>query len=236
MKTIIQIKQINIKKTEKNYTANKNKTKITMSFIVFLMLQIILIGSNSSAQNLSLLKIGDVIFHKSQSAQSKALNEATGSPWTHVGIIVKDSKGRWSVAEAIGPVKITPLSTFIGRGKNKHFRIYRHPEFDPTSMTDKLYAAIKKHNKAYDIYFEFSDERTYCSELVYKAMMEVMGREVGHIQKMKEMKLTGPYVKALIKKRLTDTGRELNPDEPIITPVSQLLDNRIVFIQGNSGI
>jgi len=178
------------------------------------------------------LAVGDIIFHKSQSKQSAALKEATGSEWTHVGIIVQDKlRGGWYVAEAIGPVKATPINDFIARGKNKEYRIYRNRSFNPTTMTDKLYAAIRRQNKPYDIYFEFTDDKTYCSELVYKAMLEVTGRGVGLRQKMKEMNLTGPYVKALIKKRLTDTGRKLNPEEPIITPIAQMKDSNLVLIK-----
>ena len=47
----------------------------------------------------SVLQHGDLIFHKSQSPQSKAIFEATGSEWSHVGILVKN-KNTWYVVEA----------------------------------------------------------------------------------------------------------------------------------------
>ncbi|MFN3697317.1 MAG: YiiX/YebB-like N1pC/P60 family cysteine hydrolase [Pseudobdellovibrio sp.] len=183
------------------------------------------------AQNTRLFADGDIIFHKSKSQQSAALREATGSEWTHVGILLKNkTDGAWYVAEAIGPVKATPLKDFIARGQKKEYRVYRNTFFNPKTMKDKLISAIQKHNKPYDIYFEFTDEKTYCSELVYKAFYEVIGKNIGTVQKMKEMRLDGPYVKALIKKRLTDTGRKLNPEEPIITPVSQMIDKNLKLI------
>lgn len=192
-------------------------------------------NSNNPPQNEtttanSTLKVGDLIFHKSQSAQSKAIFEASGSEWSHVGLLVSKNN-KWYVAEAIGPVVFTPLEDFINRGKNKEYKIYRFKHFSADSMTEKLIEAIKIQNKAYDIYFEFSDEKTYCSELVYKSMLDVTGHEIGLVQQFKDLKLDGPYVKSMIKKRLTDKGRILNPDEYIVTPISQMNDPNLILIK-----
>jgi hypothetical protein len=176
------------------------------------------------------LKVGDIIFHKSQSKQSKAIFEASGSEWTHVGILISKN-GHWFVSEAIGPVVSTPLQDFINRGKDKEYKIYRFKHFKAETMENKLLQAIEQQNKAYDIYFEFSDENTYCSELVYKAMLEVTGQELGVVQQFKDLKLNGPYVKAMIKKRLTDKGRLLNVEEPIITPASQMSEANLILIK-----
>lgn len=185
------------------------------------------ISTKAAAQN---LQVGDIIFHKSKSQQSAAITEASNSQWTHVGIIVSNG-GKWYVAEAIGPVKATPLKDFINRGKNKEYKIYRFKHFNPKTMSLALYNAIRKQNKPYDIYFEWSNERTYCSELVYKAMLEVTGKELGTVQQFKDLRLDGPYVKALIKKRLTDTGRELDPEEEIITPISQMRETDLTLVK-----
>ncbi|AZZ37296.1 hypothetical protein CIK05_11020 [Bdellovibrio sp. qaytius] len=176
---------------------------------------------------------GDIIFIQSQTQQAAALREATESLWTHVGILVKKNS-QWHVAEAIGPLKTTPINDFINRSKNKAFKVYRYKHFDPATMLKPLYAALPKYNKPYDIYFEFSEERIYCSELTYHVFKDITGFEMGRVQKMKEMRLDGPYVQALIQKRLTDTGRELNPEEPIITPVSQMLDENMELIQSSN--
>lgn len=176
------------------------------------------------------LKVGDIIFHKSRSQQSKAIKEASGSDWTHVGILISKN-GEWYVAEAVGPVVSTKLTNFINRGKNKDYKIYRFKHFDADTMKTKLIEAIKQQNKPYDIYFEFSDEKTYCSELVYKAMLSVTGHELGQIQKFKDLKLDGRHVKDLIRLRLTEQSRELDPEEFIITPVSQMLDPNLTLIK-----
>ncbi|AZZ36067.1 hypothetical protein CIK05_04430 [Bdellovibrio sp. qaytius] len=173
---------------------------------------------------------GDIIFIQSQTQQSAALREATGSVWTHVGIMIKKSSA-WYVAEAVGPLKETPLADFIARSKNKSYRIVRYNHFDAATMTTALKQALPKYNKPYDIYFEWTEDKIYCSELTYHVMKDVTGFDLGRIQKMKEMKLDGPYAQALIKKRYTDTGRELDPEELIVTPVSQLEDEEVTLIE-----
>lgn len=170
------------------------------------------------------VKDGDLIFHKSQTQQSTALKEATGSEWTHVGIILNNK-----VVEETGGVKITAIKDFIARGKNHEYKVFRSPKFD-SSMISSLNAAIKFYDKPYDIYFEFTDDREYCSEFVYKVFLKSTGIQIGTVQKMREMNLDGPYVKALIKQRLTDTGRTLNLDEDIITPISLMSDKDLIEV------
>lgn len=186
-----------------------------------------------SQVDMNLLKDGDILFIQSQTEQAAALREATGSVWTHVGILVKEKTG-WYVAEAIGPLKMTPIKDFIGRSKNRSFEVYRFKYFDAQTMKVALLNELTKYNKPYDIFFEWSEDRIYCSELTYKVFMDVTGHEMGTVQKMKEMRLDGPYVQALIEKRLTDIGKELNLEEPIVSPVSQMMDEDMNLTQRGS--
>ena len=172
---------------------------------------------------------GDIIFIQSQSSQSAALREATGSVWTHVGLLVQQNS-KWYVAEAIGPVVNTPISEFIARSKNKAYQVYRFRHFEPATMRSAMLSAIQKYNKPYDIYFEFDNTRTYCSELTYKVMLDVTGVGLGRVEKMRDMKLDGPYVKALVQKRLAEIGKTVNLDEDIITPVSQMMDSNVTLV------
>ncbi len=173
---------------------------------------------------------GDIIFHKSQSSQSAAIGEATGSPWSHVGIIVKNGTDTY-VAEAIQPVTVTSLRSFVSRGKNSEFRVYRFKHYNNMTMKLKLYSTLKTYyGKNYDIYFEFNNERIYCSELVYKVFKIVTGQEVGRLQKMKELNLTGPHVQKLIQDRFTDIGKVLDPNELIITPINQMLAQDLILV------
>jgi hypothetical protein len=207
-----------------------------MKILLIISLQTILFlaplkSAHSATAPLPPMKVGDLIFQKSQSSQSKAIAEATGSEWSHVGIIVKNSKNQWYVAEAVQPLQATELSRWIIRGKNKEYIIKRHPDFKESMISD-LYAELRPlQGTNYDIYFEWSDDRIYCSELVYKIFKKLIGQGVGSIQKFKDMRLDGPYVQELIRRRYTDIGKPLNLDEEILTPISQMRDPKLLTVR-----
>lgn len=173
---------------------------------------------------------GDIIFHESQGMQSKAIQEATGSRWTHVGMLFYRN-GQWQVAEAVQPVQFTSLSSFVSRGKNKAYRIYRVPGLTKEQRIDLRTQVNAYVGADYDVFFEWTDDLIYCSELVYKAYKKATGIEVGQVQKFRDLRLDGPYVKELIRLRLENTGRELDLNEPIITPVAQIKDSKLQLVE-----
>ena len=62
------------------------------------------------------IKNGDLIFQTSLSGQSKAIQLATKSKYSHCGLIYKDGNDFY-VFEAVQPVKRTPLDKWIARGQ-----------------------------------------------------------------------------------------------------------------------
>ncbi|MBM7045168.1 hypothetical protein JTP94_08340 [Rhizobium lusitanum] len=72
------------------------------------------------------LQDGDLIFQTSTSSQSSAIIFATGSAFSHMGIIKNDS-GAITVIEAAARVKETPLKTWVNRGLLRRVAIYRDP-------------------------------------------------------------------------------------------------------------
>jgi hypothetical protein len=180
--------------------------------------------SSLRAQN---FKTGDVIFHQSQSSQSAALKEATGSVWTHVGVIVKE-KDKLVVVEARNGVEVTKLQDFIDRGINKTYVVKRLPraltKTEEDQIKKELYDVL---GTGYDVYFEWNDKLIYCSELVWKIYSQVLNIKLTSPQKMKELKLDGPNVQKLIIKRYTSQGRQVNMNEPVVTPVA-LLNSKLL--------
>lgn len=169
---------------------------------------------------LSLLKEGDIIFQETLSEQGKAIKLATHSRYTHVGIIFKYG-GVFRVLEAVQPVKITALDAFIKRGVNGHFVVKRLRERDAL-MTAEAVGKMKRLGRTflgrdYDVYFEWSDNRIYCSELVWKLYKSGPGIEVGRLQKLKDFDLRDPYVNNIMRKRY---GERIPRDEPVISPGS----------------
>ena len=70
------------------------------------------------------LRDGDIIFHTSRSAQSAAIQRATHSPYSHVGLVLYRD-GKPFVFEAISTVRYTPLASWIARGDGGHYVVKR---------------------------------------------------------------------------------------------------------------
>ncbi|MEO8018185.1 MAG: YiiX family permuted papain-like enzyme [Pseudomonadota bacterium] len=164
------------------------------------------------------LRDGDIIFHTSRSPQSTAIQRATHSPYSHVGLIFHRD-GRPYVLEAIATVRYTPLAAWIARGDGGHYVVKRlkHPLTQEQSVRLRS-AAQKYENKPYDLYFEWSDARVYCSELVWKAYHGALGIEIGARQKLREFDLADPAVQAKMRDRY---GTHVPLDEPVISPGAQ---------------
>lgn len=161
---------------------------------------------------------GDIIFHTSRSAQSAAIQRATQSPYSHVGVIFHRD-GKPFVFEAIATVRYTPLDAWIARGDGSRYVIRRLEAGLTTAQVAKLRAAARRfEGKPYDLYFEWSDERIYCSELVWKLYDQALGVKLGTLQKLREFDLTDPMVRTKMRERY---GSNVPLDEPVISPGAQ---------------
>ena len=173
---------------------------------------------------------GDIIFQTSGSGQSQAIQLATHSKYSHVGMII-NRDGEYFVYEAVQPVCVTPLASFIDRGDDKHYVVKRVKERD-NILREDIVSKIAKDGmkyigKNYDLYFGWSDERIYCSELVYKLYKEYAGIELGKPQKLKEFDLTHPIVKAKLKERY---GDKIPMEENVISPAAIFDDPQLFTV------
>jgi hypothetical protein len=176
------------------------------------------LGASAYAHALPKVSEGDIIFHTSRSAQSQAVQQATGSRYSHMGIILF-RKGKPWVFEASATVKYTPLTEWIARGTHKHYVVKRLKTARQT-LTPKALEKLRKTARAfvgkpYDLTFGWSDERMYCSELVWKIYDRALGIRVGHLQKIKEFNLDAPAVKQKIRERY---GDKVPLEETVISP------------------
>ena len=62
------------------------------------------------------LKEGDIIFQTSNTSQTFAILFASKSVYTHMGLLKRLENGDFVVVEAAGPVRETPLKSWIERG------------------------------------------------------------------------------------------------------------------------
>lgn len=175
------------------------------------------------------LKDGDIIFQTSKSNQSKAIQLATNSKYSHCGLIFKRKSGKdeWSVIEAVQPVKWTPLTEWINRGKDGHYvvkRLITDPMI-PNEMLKELRIISESYlGKDYDIHFDWSDDKIYCSELVWKSYYRLNEFEVGELEQLKDFDLSNNVVKQKLKERY---GNNIPLNDTVISPVAIFNSDRL---------
>jgi uncharacterized protein YycO len=186
--------------------------------LVLMLLYCLLVIGCSSNKTDAKIQNGDIIFQKSKSRQSIALEKATRSMYTHCGIIY-ESQGKYYVYEAVQPVKLTPLSVWISRGVEQKYVIKRLKHADKL-LTPRVLQDMREYGegfrgKNYDTHFNWDDSRLYCSELVWKIYKNGANVEVGKLRKLKDFDLEYPLVKQIMKERY---GADIPLDETVISP------------------
>ena len=173
---------------------------------------------------------GDIIFQTSKSAQSKAIRLATKSKYSHMGILfMKD--GALCVLEAVEPVKYTPLSEWLERGEGGHYAVMRLAgaggAINENSIKKLRQTGEGFLGRHYDPYFEWSDERIYCSELVWKIYQRALGIEIGSLAPLGSFDLSSREVQAKIKERY---GNKLPLKEKAISPAAMFASPKLVKV------
>ena len=170
------------------------------------------------------------LFQTSKSSQSEAIQLATKSKYSHMGIIYQ-TDGQYYVYEAVQPVKLTKLNDWIRRGENSHYVVKRLKD-SKEILTDANITRMKElgekfKGKNYDIYFEWSDDKIYCSELVWKIYKETLNIEIGDLQELREFDLTSDLVKNKMKERY---GEDIPLDEKVISPATMFDSDKLVTV------
>lgn len=172
---------------------------------------------------------GDIIFQTSESSQCEAVRIATKSKFSHCGIIFFTDDGKQLVLEAVQPVKITPLEDWIKHGRDNKYVVKRLKNAATILNTETLKKMKAYGNqligKEYDAYFEWTDNRIYCSELIWKIYKNGAGIELCNLQKLKDFNLTDERVQKILKERY---GSDIPLDEKVVSP-SNLADSKLVI-------
>ena len=179
------------------------------------------------------IQSGDIIFQTSKSSQSKAIQLATHSRYSHMGIIYENG-GDYFVYEAIQPVKLTPLSEWINRGDQGHYVVKRLRNADeiltPETLKKMKTLGESFDGKSYDLYFEWSDDKIYCSELVWKIFKDATGIEIGALETLSDFDLTSEEVQEKMKERY---GNNIPLNEKVISPAAMFNSDKLMLIQEN---
>jgi hypothetical protein len=176
------------------------------------------------------LRDGDIVFQTSRSAQSAAIQKATHSPYSHMGLIVFRD-GAPYVFEAIGPVKYTALAEWAKRGVGGKFAVKRLRDatkvLTPDGIQKLRQAASSFEGRPYDAAFAWSDDRIYCSELVWKVYERALGIEIGRLQALRTFDLSDPVVREKMRERYGDA---LPLDEPVISPAAMFEADALITV------
>ncbi|MEZ4389028.1 MAG: YiiX family permuted papain-like enzyme [Candidatus Krumholzibacteriia bacterium] len=173
---------------------------------------------------------GDIIFQTSTSGQSRAIQLATGSAYSHLGLVHLRG-GDAFVFEAVEPVRSTPLAEWIARGEGGAFVVKRLKNssqvLTPEALARMLAVGEGFVGKPYDLYFEWSDDRIYCSELVWKIYQRALGLEIGAPATLGSFDLSPPPVRAKLAERW---GAHPPLAEPVISPAAMFASDELVEV------
>ena len=212
---------------------------MTRTTTILLLISAILFGcSNGQSEKKTkelgkTIQNGDIIFQTSKSSQSKAIQLATNSKYSHMGIVY-EIDGQLFVYEAVQPVKLTLLNEWINRGENRHYVIKRLKNSDKV-LTKETLTKMKQvgenfKGKNYDLYFEWSDDKIYCSELVWKIYKEGADIEIGELEELSDFDLKNEIVQQKMKERY---GDNIPMDEKVISPAEMFNSDKLIIIKEN---
>jgi len=170
---------------------------------------------------------GDIIFQRSQTEQAGAIQAATHSRYTHMGIIFIEG-GKPVVYEAVQPVKKTPIQEWINRGKGNHYVIKRLRKTKGVDFKKVKVETSRMLGKSYDWLFGWSDQRIYCSELVWKAYHRAEGIEIGKLRRLGEFDLKNKRVKRIIAERY---GQKIPLDMKVISPADMFNSKHLMTVE-----
>jgi len=201
---------------------------ITMQIRLAFILCFSLGSVTACSRSLPAVKDGDIVFQTSKSSQSLAIQHATHSHYSHMGIVFL-RHGQAYVYEASATVRYTPLAKWIAHGRHRKIVIKRLRSGLSPAQVKRLRAAARDFaGKPYDLTFEWSDSRIYCSELVWKIYDRALGIHIGKLQRLREFDLSDPVVRDKMQERY---GNNVPLDEQVISPAAMFVSPLLVRVK-----
>jgi hypothetical protein len=185
--------------------------RLTLLFSAFFLAALV------QAQEPAALKTGDILFITNPWGQGKAIQLATHSKYTHVGVVIVEN-GKPYVYHAVEPVMKSTLDEFLAFSSDGKFVARRLK--DPSALSAAKIQQMQKMAQAllgrhYDIYFNWKDDEWYCSEYVWKLYQRNFGLEIGKPRPLGDFDLSSDVVKSVMQKRY---GKNIPKDEKMISP------------------
>jgi hypothetical protein len=130
------------------------------------------------------VRVGDLLFIEIKSELFKKVARASGGWTSHVGILARNSRGDMVVYESTLPKsKETPLCEFLGRSESERFELRRpHQSLSPSDEIRIGFEARRRLGVDYDLGFNWSSKKQFCSKFVRQIYSQVLGIELGEFE------------------------------------------------------
>jgi cell wall-associated NlpC family hydrolase len=159
-----------------------------MGLLFRLVCLAVLVGVANVPQSDEQVATGDLVFIASGSSRSELIRRASGSPYSHVGLVEVAKDGVF-VIEATQPVSRTPWATFVSPSVGG-VRLVRRVKGSTPEQGQRVVARARAWlGRPYDALYRWDDARLYCSELVVKAWAGE-GVTLGRVQVLGELQLS----------------------------------------------
>ena len=122
-------------------------------------------------------------------------------------------------------------SIVLGDPEGQHFVVKRLRNasgiLTPAAVQKLRETSRQFLGKPYDLTFEWSDSRIYCSELVWKLYDRALGVRIGELQRLRDFNLMDHAVRAKLRERY---GDHIPMEEPVISPVAMYRSPLLVTV------
>ena len=163
------------------------------------------------------LQTGDIVFQDTGGLQGAAIEAATGSNFTHCGVVF-ESENTLYVLEAVEPVSIVTLEDWKKRSSVFHARRLKNREkLNQAAVNKAAKWGEKQLGKPYDLQFKWGDNSLYCSELVWKIYKESAGITLCKPKNFESYFLEDEVVRRVIQQRY-GALEKLPKNEPVVAP------------------
>ncbi len=116
-------------------------------------------------------------------------------------------------------MQVVPLDQWVARGVNQRVVVKRLINGElilSPKITDRMRdEAHRQLGKNYDIYFDWSDDQFYCSELVWKVFDRVVDVQLATLRPLRDYQLDHPAVREKMTERYGDS---IPYDELMVSP------------------
>jgi Permuted papain-like amidase enzyme, YaeF/YiiX, C92 family len=175
---------------------------------------------------------GDIIFIQSNDPRAIALQKASDSKYSHVGIVFqKPGENQYFVVNVLDSVQKIPLSQWIGQsadGKVALLRLKDSSRLLSEKKTAKLKTKVREmKGKPFDPYFGWGNDAFYSSEFVWKMYAFGLNFEICPTHSLTQFHLDDPLVKAVtggnLKPATGENDKAISPDDLYKSPKLEII-------------